>query len=481
MKAFAHLLELSSADLGGVVHWSSDDFFAEASNLLKPGPAVFDPDAYTDRGKEMDGWESRRRRVRGHDVAVIELGVPGVLEGVDIDTSHFLGNHPPFASIDVAWAPGVGANAMDTVEWTEVLGQVPLERGCSNLFGLPRVRATHVRLHMVPAGGIARLRVYGSPRKELRGGDDPIDLAGLLNGGRALGCTDMFFSPMSNLLRPQGPENMGGGWETRRSRPPGKDFVILELGHIGALEHIEIATTHFKGNYPSTVAVDGVLWPGAEPWALMNTDAWRPVVEAAPLGANRRHFFRQLAETGPLSHLRMRIEPDGGVARFRAWGWPREAVGFELDVTGICGSTAWTEAMSGRTWSSREHVLGEAERQWWRLRPADQLEAFAAHPHIGGDVGVLREKYQARAASEQAGVDSASEELLHLLATANVEYENRYGFLFLVCASGKTAQQMFDILQHRMENGERLEFQVACGEEAKIMRLRLESALEGIA
>ena len=473
MKAFAHLLELSSEELGGVVHWSSDDFFAEATNLLKVAPAEFDPDAYTDRGKEMDGWESRRRRVRGHDVAVIELGVPGVLEGVDIDTSHFLGNHPPYASIDVAVCPP-GAGAVDSAEWVEVLPQVPLERGCSNLFGLPRVEATHVRLHMVPAGGIARLRVYGTPRRGVRPSKqgDPIDLVGLLNGGKALGCTDMFFSPMSNLLRPLCPENMGGGWETRRSRPPGKDFVILEMGQVGELEHIEIATTHFKGNYPTQVAVDGVLWPGAEPWALMNSDAWRPVVPMSPMSMDRRHFFRQLAETGPFSHLRMRIEPDGGVARFRAWGWPAEVEGFQLDVSGVCGSQAWQQAMAGRTWMSSEHLLGEAERQWWRLRPVDQLEAFRAHAVIGGSTS------DAKQAKEQSGMDSASAQVRDELARLNAEYRDRYGFLYLVCASGKSAAQMLAILRRRMENEERLEFQVACGEEAKIMQLRLSALLE---
>lgn len=479
MKAFAHLLELSSEELGGVVHWSSDDFFAEAPNLLKVGPAEFDPDAYTDRGKLMDGWESRRRRVRGHDVAVIELGVPGVLEGVDIDTSHFLGNHPPFAAIDVAWAPGLGERAVDEADWQPALAQVPLERGTSNLFGLPRVRATHVRLHMVPAGGIARLRVYGTPsrapRASGRADADPIDLAGLLNGGRALGCTDMFFSPMSNLLLPQGPKNMGGGWETRRSRPPGDDFVVLELGHVGELEHIEIATTHFKGNYPSRVAVDGLLAPGAEAWALMNADDWRPVVGWRPLSMDRRHFFRELASAGPFSHLRMRIEPDGGVARFRAWGWPREVDGFELDVTDVCGSTAWTEQMRGRRWLSSEHVLLEAERLWWRLRPADQLEAFRAHATIGGETSSSAQ------AAEQSGVDDASDAVRTELAEANAAYRARYGFLFLVCASGKSADEMLAILKRRMENEERLEFQVACGEEAKIMRLRLLKRLSEVA
>ena len=464
MRAFAHLVELSRADLGARVVSATDAFFAGPDELLSKEEAVFDPHAYTDRGKLMDGWEPRRRRMRGHEVAVIELAVPGDLEGVDIDTSHFLGNHAPFASLDGG----------DGETWTEILPQVPLERGCSNLFALSGGHFSHVRLHMVPAGGIARLRVYGRPRKP-RIGKDPYDLAGLLNGARALGCTDMFFSPMENLLLPQGPANMGEGWETRRSRPPGKDFVVVQLSDPGDLETIELHTTHFKGNFPDRAAVDGVCWPGAEAWALMTCEDWRPVVPMSPLGPDRRHAFRPAP--GPWTHLRMRIEPDGGVARLRAWGLRAELETTALALEGICGSTRWTAAMAG-PWTSREHLLGEAERQWWRLDRADQVEAFEAHPRIGGDVSRLREKYAARAASEQSGVDGASESLLEDLAQANRDYEGRFGFLFLVCASGKSAEEMLAILRRRMENEPDLEFQVACAEEAKIMRLRLEKLWE---
>lgn len=464
MNAFPHLVELSRSDLGATVLSATDAFFAGPQGLLDHGPALFDPEAYTDRGKLMDGWEPRRRRMRGHEVAIIELAVPGELHGVDIDTSHFLGNHAPFASLD----GGDGEN------WTELLPQVPLERGGSNVFGLSGGTFTHVRLHMYPAGGIARLRVYGEPKKP-RHGKDPYDLAGLLNGARALGCSDMFFSPMENLLLPQGPRNMGEGWETRRSRPPGKDFVIIELSDPGHLDSIELHTTHFKGNFPDRAAIDGVCWPGAEAWALMTCEDWREVVPFSPLGADRRHTLKPAP--GVWTHLRMRIEPDGGVARLRAWGTRAELESFELDVTGICGSTDWTTRMQG-SWTSREHLLGEAERVWWRLNRSDQLQAFLAHPRIGGDVAMLKEKYQARASSEQSGVDEASDAVLEELAEANSDYEERFGFLFLVCASGKSAEEMLAILRRRMENDPDLEFQVACAEEAKITRLRIEKLLE---
>src|SRR6266567_3929672 len=96
----AGLVDLAAARVGGVALLANDEFFAEKENLLKPGRGIFIPDKYTERGKWMDGWETRRRRTPGHDWCVIKLGLRGVIKQVDIDTNHFLGNHPPFASVD---------------------------------------------------------------------------------------------------------------------------------------------------------------------------------------------------------------------------------------------------------------------------------------------------------------------------------------------------------------------------------------------
>src|SRR6476660_7345158 len=103
--AFTQLTDLAAERLGGKVLFATDDFFAEKENLVKPGRGVFIPDKYTDRGKWMDGWESRRKRVPGHDWCIVRLGLPGVVRGVDIDTNHFLGNHPPPASLDACLHP----------------------------------------------------------------------------------------------------------------------------------------------------------------------------------------------------------------------------------------------------------------------------------------------------------------------------------------------------------------------------------------
>ena len=100
MHIFPGLVDLASENVGGKAVVASDEFFAEKENLLKPGRGIFIPDKYTDRGKWMDGWESRRKRTPGHDWCIIALGLPGVIKGLDIDTNHFLGNNPSYASLD---------------------------------------------------------------------------------------------------------------------------------------------------------------------------------------------------------------------------------------------------------------------------------------------------------------------------------------------------------------------------------------------
>lgn len=488
--AFTHLLDLASAALGGRAVWASDDFFASRDNLLKPERAVFDPDAYTERGKEMDGWESRRRRSPGHDVAIVRLGVPGVIRGVDIDTDHFLGNHPPYASLDACVAAAdADAEALRTAPWTEVLPPVPLAPGSRNLFPVGSdARWTHVRLHILPDGGVARLRVYGEARPDRPRG--ACDLAAATHGGKAVACSDNFFSPMDNLLLPGRPDDMGGGWETRRRRDGGHDWVVVRLGVPGLVERLVLDTCHFKGNYPPRAAVDGLCWPDAPAHALPGAP-WRPVLPEQHLGPDAEHTFDALP-AGPLTHLRLRILPCGGVARLRAHGTPEapdpaddpllaalhamsEEEAFEA-LHRCCGSTRWARAMAtARPFAHRDHLVGEAERRWWWLDEADWKEAFAHHPRIG-DLDNLRERFASAAYSEaeQAGVLDADEGVLQALAEGNRAYEERFGFLFLVFASGTTAPQMLALLRDRLHNRPEDEIRFAAAEQVKITRLRLE-------
>src|SRR6478609_3619462 len=159
--AFTALTDLAAERLGGKVLYATDDFFAEKENLILPTRGIFIHDKYTDRGKWMDGWESRRKRVPGHDWAVIRLATSGKITGFDIDTNFFLGNHPPHASIEAVNLPeNYEVSDWDSVAWKEILPKSHLDAGSQNFYECESNEIfTHLRLHIYPDGGIARFRV----------------------------------------------------------------------------------------------------------------------------------------------------------------------------------------------------------------------------------------------------------------------------------------------------------------------------------
>lgn len=330
-KSFEKLTDLASERLGGKVLFATDDFFAEKENLIKPGRGIFIADKYTDRGKWMDGWESRRKRVPGHDYAIVQLATTGIIAGFDIDTNFFLGNHPPFASVEGCYAPGVSDTRIldgpNTV-WKEILVKSPLQPGSQNLFEVKSSDLfTHLKLHIYPDGGVARFRVYGdvvvdwsawNPEKKL-------DLAAAVNGGRSVLCNDMFFSHMGNLIMPGRGVNMGDGWETKRNRTPGnKDWVVVKLAHLGEVDSLLVDTCHFKGNYPDSCQVEGcILAPEQEIKFLENPESagWKMILGQTKLQADSEHLFQnELQNRGPFSHVRLTIFPDGGISRMRVFG-----------------------------------------------------------------------------------------------------------------------------------------------------------------
>lgn len=490
---FTGLVDLASADLGGQALLTSDDFFAEKENLLLRQPAHFDPTTYTDRGKLMDGWESRRKRVPGHDWCIIRLGVPGEIRAVDIDTSHFLGNHAPYAALDGCFAPGAPAEALsDSTPWVPLVPETPMKRGSSNVCAVvvPGVYS-HVRLHMIPDGGIARLRVYGVPQTQHEA--EEVDLAAVEQGGVPLVASDSFFSPMTNLVLPGESTIMSNGWETRRSRPPGMDYIIVRLGQPGRVNRITLQTHHFKGNFPDRAAVDGLYWPNAPASMLVANPDWQNIVGETPLRANDSRDFPTV-QPGPYTHLRLRIFPDGGISRMRAWGRPTadnhakagsKAGGINaMDPASAvaffercCGAPRWVaDMLAARPFTSNTHLLGEAERVWWRLVDADWKQAFAHHPRIGANLDTLRERFASTASwssSEQAGMSAASDATIAALHQGNIEYATRFGYGFIVCATGLSAEEMLQALQGRLGNSPENEIRVAAGELLKIAKIRL--------
>ncbi|MDQ3606083.1 MAG: allantoicase [Gemmatimonadota bacterium] len=338
MTDFEELTDLASERLGGAVLLANDEFFAPKEALLKAHPPEWREGEYTERGKWMDGWETRRRRSPGYDWCILRLGAPGVVRGVVVDTRFFRGNFPESCSVEACAVDGLAApeRLLDAAtQWTLLLPRSPLEGDSPNRFEIPATaRATHLRLNIFPDGGVARLRVHGevSPRwtRFARGGGE-VELAGLENGGWVISCSDMFFGHRQNLILPGRSRFMGDGWETRRRRGPGHDWSIVRLAAPGVLHRVEIDTDHFRGNAPAHFTLEGMPAeaadadnPEADPDAvgLAEREAdWRMILPATPLLPHARHSFEEgISAAGPLTHVRLNIFPDGGVARLRVFG-----------------------------------------------------------------------------------------------------------------------------------------------------------------
>ena len=323
--AFTSLTDLAAEKLGGKVLYATDDFFAEKENLIKPTRGVFIADKYTDRGKWMDGWESRRKRTPGHDWAIIQLATSGVIKGFDIDTNFFLGNHPPHASIEAVNLTGKEfPTNWEEVEWKEILAKSHLDAGSQNFFECnDNTIYTHIKLHIYPDGGVARFRVYGEVFKqwETVSSNDVLDLAAAINGGKAIACNDMFFSSMNNLLMPNRGVNMGDGWETKRNRTPNnKDWVIIKLAHKGIAQKIIVDTNHFKGNYPDSCSIE-YCFANIDDAVINNAVEWENLLLQQKLSASAEHCFeKEINKHTAITHIRLNIFPDGGVSRLRIFG-----------------------------------------------------------------------------------------------------------------------------------------------------------------
>jgi OHCU decarboxylase len=146
----------------------------------------------------------------------------------------------------------------------------------------------------------------------------------------------------------------------------------------------------------------------------------------------------------------------------------------QAELLACCGSLEWARRMEQRQpFAGAEEMLAAADSTWWELGPADWLQAFAAHPRIGESTA------DARARHEQSGVQGAEAETLARLAAANRAYEERFGHIYIVCASGKTAAQMLAILESRLSNDPETELRVAAEQQRQITRLRLEQWIKG--
>jgi allantoicase len=465
------MIDLISERVGGRIVACNDEFFAPAENLLSPAEPVAN-DEYTDRGKWMDGWETRRRREPGHDWVIIRLGIPGRVRRVRVDTSHFTGNHPEHFSLEAS-----GVSDADHADWIEIVPRTALSGSSVAEFDVEdQHRAELIRFNIYPDGGVARLHIEGDPipAMQLVCPEGDVDLALSSVGSQVIDASDLHFSPPSNLLRPTSPVGMWDGWETRRRRDDGHDWVVVRLGMRGIVDRLIVDTTHFKGNAPG--------WVSAE--ISDNPMSWTTIADRVPVDPDRMNFIDIAGAIG--SYLRLSIHPDGGLARLRVLGTPdlteagERRVGYVNSLFGqaavrffyaACSSAAWVDDMIGRRpFTTPASVLGEADLVFGSLDEPDWLEAFAGHPRIG-------ERGDETANREQAGAASASRETIHDLIDVNRRYEDKFGFTYIVYATGKTADEMLAIARARLGNDRETEIGNAAEEQRKITATRLRRML----
>ena len=326
---FTEYIDLAAERLGGRVIAANDEFFAPKDNLLKAAAPVWIADKYTQVGKWMDGWETRRRRTPGFDWCIVKLGLPGIIHGVIVDTTHFKGNFPEQCELESCAAdgdPSVEQLTGNATTWSALLLKSPLAGDTQNRFAISSAnRATHLRFKIYPDGGVARLRVHGEVLPDWTAvgrGEEEIDLAAVEHGGLVIDSSDMFFGSRNNLILPGRSTGMHDGWETRRRRGPGHDSCILRLGAAGAVCRVEVDTSYFKGNFPDSCSLD-VCQAGREVTAPGELAAlpWKEILPNSKLKADSLHVYKkEILNAGEATHARFHIYPDGGVARLRIFG-----------------------------------------------------------------------------------------------------------------------------------------------------------------
>jgi allantoicase len=433
------------------------------------------------------------------------MGLPGVIRGVVVDTSYFTGNYPSHFSLEACdlGSPPYRSErrALKSAKsnWIEIISKTALQGDAQNSFAVGNAaRFTHLRFKIYPDGGVARLRVHGEVVPDGKLTKRPeIDLAAIESGGRVVASSDQFYSEPFNLLMPGRGKDMSDGWETRRRRGPGHDWVVMKLGVPGTIRRIEVDTAHFKGNFPESCSLEACfIERGQGESSAMESAAWIELIPRSTLKANHRQIFRKLREAISVSHVRFNIYPDGGVSRLRIFGRPARPddqwKGLErinqLPVKTLgkalldcCGSTTWVnQLLTRRPFANETDMFEAADRIWAQLDQKEWLRAFRHHPPIGSKRAKSKQTRAAQrwSAREQSVATNSAPETLAVLAAANQAYQATFGYVFLICATDKTGDEILKSLQERLQNNPETELRVAAEELRKITRLRLEKLLK---
>src|SRR5580658_6907422 len=316
--------------LRGSVVAASDEFFAAKENLIKPDAPTFVPSTYGARGQVYDGWETRRRRGPGgtlpertaRDWVIVRLGVPGIVRSIVVDTAFFTGTYPQACSADACSVSGYpSAEELTASAWQEIVPRGLLTGDARHAFTVSCGRRfTHVRLNIFPDGGVARLHVHGEvvPDPAMLAGLT-FDLAALENGADIADRSDQYYSAPRNVISPGLSRVMGEGWETRRRRKPGHEWLVVRLAGRGVIDLAEIDTSRYRGNQPEAASLQ-VMDAGGDVTsaALAAGSGWRDLLPKVRLLPDTPHRLR--VRGAPVTHVRLNIFPDGGVARLRLYG-----------------------------------------------------------------------------------------------------------------------------------------------------------------
>jgi len=301
----------------------SDDFFGEVTRMLNDKDPIFIEDKYDNHGKWMDGWESKRRRDGGNDWAILKLGSSGIISKIEIDTSYFTGNFPPFFSLEGIYSetePNKDSN------WKSLIAKTNLVGDCKNNFELNlKEKFNFVRLQIFPDGGVARIRLFGEVKYnwDRFNNEEIIELSSLKLGGSILAYNNAHYGDVSALLSEGRGKTMGDGWETRRRREPGNDWIIIKLAQKGIIEKIEIDTAHFKGNYPDRASIQAISIDKniTTKDLIQSSENWDVILDETKLTADNIHEYEINSNSkAEATHIRLNIYPDGGVSRLRIFG-----------------------------------------------------------------------------------------------------------------------------------------------------------------
>ena len=317
------LVNLASPKMGTKILAFSDDFFGEVTRMLNDKDPIFIEDKYDNHGKWMDGWESKRRRDGGNDWAILKLGSSGIISKIEIDTSYFTGNFPPFFSLEGIYSetePNKDSN------WKSLIAKTNLVGDCKNNFELNlKEKFNFVRLQIFPDGGVARIRLFGEVKYnwDRFNNEEIIELSSLKLGGSILAYNNAHYGDVSALLSEGRGKTMGDGWETRRRREPGNDWIIIKLAQKGIIEKIEIDTAHFKGNYPDRASIQAISIDKniTTKDLIQGSENWDVILDETKLTADNIHEYEINSNSkAEATHIRLNIYPDGGVSRLRIFG-----------------------------------------------------------------------------------------------------------------------------------------------------------------